>query len=340
MPPVYHVERRLTDISSMYPPAFDALGPWFFPEKGTDYLSDKFAQHSKANMLGLRSEGSNQVGDDDLPQEVQVVYDADTEFTIPVYALSNPGKWISRRNADPALNYEATRALTLTSAMRVLLEYVRVNKRLRDNSQMTQNKTLLASERFDNPTSGDCAPVALFQQIALTIKNQNQGRAANRWSMASETLLAISNTPDFLGRVKFTQIADAEKISKEPNGIARLLEAMVGVASGTLRVHDAVYNAGSVSSPSYKKFIGSDSVMGYVEPAGLESYTLGIGWKWNAIPEETAIVSVPQFTRGAAVEDEFRILAGIEPQIVQPTLGYLVQGCVDVTNAEYNGFLD
>lgn len=340
MPPIYHVERRLTDVSSMYPPVFTPIGPWFFPEKGTEYLSDKFAQHSKANMLGLRDPDATQVGDDDLPQEVQVVYDADKSFTIRVYSLSNPAKWISQRNSDPALNYQMARALTLKSAMSVLLEYLRVNKRLRDTSLMTQNKTLLADERFDNPTSGSCAPVALFQSLVLNISNQNQGRRPNRWTMAMETLLAISNTPDFIGRIKFTQIANAEDLAKEPNGIARLLESMVGVAPGTLRTHDATYNAGSVSNPSYKKFIGADSVMGYVEPAGLESYTLCTGWKWSEVPEETAIVSVPQYTRGAAVEDEFRIIAAVEPQIVTPTLGYVVKGCLDTTKAEYNGFLD
>lgn len=339
MPPVYHVKRRLSDVSTLYPPEFEAIGPWWFPEKGTDFLTDQFAQHSKANILGLHD--ATPVGDDELPQEVQVVYDADQSFTIPVYALSSPGKWQTSKNSDPALTYEQTRVMTLTSAMRILLEYIRVKKTLRDTSQMTTNRALLTSERFDNPLSGSCAPIELLKQYVRLLMNQNQGRTPNRATCAIEVLDAIANTPDFLGRVRYTQIADADDIKKTPNGQARLLESMIGLAPGTLRLSNATYNAGTVSSPSYKKFIGSDFLLGYVEQLGIMSWTLSVGWKWTGVgKDETAIVAVPQYTRGAVVVDELRIIAPTLPQIVRPELGALITGCVDTTNTDYGGFLD
>lgn len=338
MPPVYHVKRRLTSASSMFPAEFEPIGPWFFPEKGSDFLSDQYATHSKANMLGLRD--ASPVGDDDLPTEVNVVYEADKAFTIPVYSLSSPGKWMTRRNADPGLSYDQARVITLQLAMRVLLEYIRVNRRLRDTSLMTQNKTLVLAEQFDNLGSGSCQPVTLLKQYVTLLKNQNQGRPPNRGATASEVLNAIADTQDFRTRVQYTTIPDAESMTKQPNGIARLLEQMVGLPAGTIRTHDATYNAGTLAVPSYKKFIGSDFVLGYVEDLGLMSWTLGVGWKWNALPGETAIVSVPQYTKGAAVEDEFRIIAPSEPQIVRPELGVVIKNCVNVNNAVYGGFLD
>lgn len=339
MPPLYHVKRRLSDASSLYPVDFEPLGPFFFPERASEYLSDQFAQHSKANILGLRD--ATPVGDDELPQEVQVVYDADKSFSIPVYALSSPGKWQTQKNADPSLTYDQARVFTLTAAMRVLLEYIRVTKRLRDANIVTQNKTLLTAERFDNRDSGQSAPVQLLKQFVRLITNQNQGRRPNKAACAIETLDAIANSEDFLDRTKYTQIADAKDLAKDPNGQARLLEQMIGLAPGTLRIHDATYNAGTLLAPSYKKFIGSDFLLAYSEPLSLMSWTFGVGWKWTGIgADETAIVSVPQYTRGAAVTEEYRIIAPVEPQIVRPELGVLIKGCVDVNNAEYGGFLD
>lgn len=338
MPPVYHVKRRLTTASSMFPADFTPVGPEFFPEKGSDFLSDQFATHSKANLLGLRD--ATPVGDDDLPQEVNVVYDPDKSFTIPVYALSSPGKWMTQRNADAGLSYAQARVITLQLAMRILLEYIRVNKRLRDTTRMTQNTTLLAAQRFDNYTSGSSQPIVFLKQVVNLLKNQNQGKKPNRSICASETLAAIADSQDFRSRVQYTHVPNMTNPERTPDGITALLEAMIGLEPGTIRIHDATYNAGTVASPSYKKFIGSDFVLGYVEELGLMSWTLGVGWKWNAMPSETAIVSVPQYTRGAAVEDEFRIIAPVEPQIVRAELGYVVKGCVDVTNASYGGFLD
>jgi hypothetical protein len=128
---------------------------------------------------------------------------------------------------------------------------------------------------------------------------------------------------------------------KQPNGQVRLIEQLIGLAPGCLRVHDATYNAGTLLAPSYKKFIGSDFVMGYVEPLGIRSWTMSVGWKWTGVGgDESAIVSVPQFTRGSLPVDELRIIAPTEPQIIKPELGVLIKGCVDVNNAQYGGKLD
>ena len=339
MPPVYHVNRRLSDASNMFRWKFDPLGKYFFEEKSTDFLTDQFVQHSKANLLGLHD--ATPVGDDELPQEVQVVYDPDTKFTIPVYALSSPGKWMTQKNADPGLSYDETRVIGLTLAMRLMLEYIRINKTLRSTGSMTQNTTLLTAQQFDNYTSGQSMPVQFLKQQALLVANNNQGVPANRAACTSEVLNAICNSQDFRTRVQYTTIPNVTDPLKVPNGQAMLLEAMIGLAPGTLKIHDVTYNAGTLAAPSYKKFLGSDFVMGYVEPLGIMSWTMSVGWKWTGLgKDETAIASVPQYTRGAAVVDEFRILAPTLPQIIHPELGVLIKNCVNVSDPQYGGFLD
>lgn len=339
MPPVYHVKRRKTDVSQLFPWDFDPIGKKFFPERGTDFLTDQFAQHSKANVLALRN--AKPVGDDDLPTEVNVVYDADQSFTIPVYSLSSPGKWQTQKNADAGLSYDQARIFTLTAAMRILLEYIRVVKRLRDTSIMTTNKTLVAAERFDNYNSGSSLPIDILQNYSDGIADNNQGRRPNVGACAIQTLRAIAKSEQFKDNgVKYNIIPDNLDIENDADGIARIVERMIGMKRGSLFAYDATYNAGTLANPSYKKFIGSDFVMGYVEEMGMMSFTMGVGWKWNVMPDETAIVSVPQFTRGAAVVDEYRVIAPTEPQVVQPSLGALIKGCVDTTNAAYGGKLD
>lgn len=337
MPSTVHVNRRLTDASLMYPPDFEPIGSKFFLDKPTDFLSDQFASMSKANMLGLRDAAP--IGDAGHPSLVDVVFDADTSFSIPIYGLRNPERYFTQRNADPSLSYEQMRTVTLTSAMRVRMEYLRVNQRLRSTAYMTTNKTLIAAERFDNKNSNASTPVTLLQRYADRIANAANGRRPNVAACAIETVRAIASSEEFKDYVKFNVIQDAESIVKQPNGQVRLIEQLIGLAPGTLNVHDAVYNAGSLASPAYRKFIGSDFVMAYVEPLGVTSYTACVGWRWKELGTESAIVEVPDFTTPLPTT-ALHIINATEPQVVKPELAVLIKGCVDTTDTTYGSILD
>jgi hypothetical protein len=329
MPSTYHVSRRLTDVSLEFPWEFKPVGKEFFPEKTTPYLQDQYAQMSKANLLGLRD--GQPIGDTGLPALVEVVYDADLRFEIPLYGFRNLERWVTGRNSDPSLNYERMRTATLTSAIRHRMEYLRVNQRLRSTSIMTTNKTLLAAERFDNFTSSSSLPITLLQQYRDLIADRNNGRPPNKAMCAIQTLRAISKSEEFKDYgVKYNLIPDQRNI-EDGNGIARIIEQMISLPPNSLMVHDATYNAGTLVSASYKKFIGSDFVMAYVEPLGPMSYTATVGWRWQELPAEDTIFEVPNTTETTITTNELRIANATEPQVIKPELAVLIKGCVDTT---------
>ncbi len=347
MPAVVHVNRRLTDVSMHYPWEYESIGDWFFPDKPVPFLSDQFTTVNKANLLSIQD--ATPLGDDDLPPEVKLVYDADTTYTCSVYGLSSPGKWITARNADPALDFDTERVIQLTLSLRNRLEYLKVKQRLRSATYMTNTGTCAALQgsgaKFDS-TSAANQPVKNLQGLVVRLADANGGRKINRMAMASQVLMAITQTDDFRSRVQYTVIptgqvgADAQRV---PNGPAMLLESMIGVAPGTIRVADHVYNAAaSNQTASYKKYIGSDIVMGYVESLGLRSFSMSAGFQWSAYPgAPTSVISVPQTQRGTVPTEEYRVFTVIDPKVILPELGYLLTACVDTTNtALYGSTLD
>lgn len=340
MAAVVHVKQRLTNISLHYPHDFESLGDAFFPRSPVEFLTDQFVSANKANLLSVRE--LTPLGDDDVPPEVQLVYDADTTFNCSVYGVSSPGKWITSKNADPSLDYETERTIQLTLSLRLRLEYLQVKQRLRDASVMTNTATLAANQRFDNYTSANSLPVKTLQIICDNIKYANGGRPANRMAMTTHVLRAICRSEDFKDQVKFSAIQNAADLQKTGQGQVALLEMLIGLAPGTIRIADHVYNsAAQGQTPVYKAFIGSDIIVGYVEPLGLRSYSLSQGFQWSAYDNNpSAIISVPQYNRGTVPTEELRAFTVIDPKVIKPELGYLLKGCVDTTDVSYGGLLD
>jgi hypothetical protein len=344
MPSYVHVNQRLSDVSQSYPHEFESLGDYFFEKKGVEHLSDQFVQVSKPNLLSLRD--LVPMSDDSVPPEIQLKWDADTTFNCKVYALSSPDKWITTRNADPSLDYETQRTIQLTLSLRLQLEYLQVNQRLRDTSVNTNTSTLTAAQRFDNYASSSSAPIETMKLIVDNIGYATgNGKRPNRIAMTSFTLSAISNSEDFRDRVKYTTVVDGMTgpSGKRPaNGIAALVEAMIGVEPGTIRIADHVYNsAANGQTAAYKTFIGSDILFAYVEPLGLRKWSFSAGFQWSAVPNSpTSIIAVPQLMRGVMQGEEFRAFSALDPKVLQPSLGYLLKGCLDTSNASYNNLLD
>ena len=339
MPAVVHVNRRLTDISQHFPTDFVSVGDRAFPVKSVDYLTDQFAAFNKANLLSIRD--LTPIGDDELPPEIQIVLDPDTSYSCQVYGVSAPGKWITSKNSDPAIDWETERAIQLTLSLRLRLEYLKVKQTLRSTTLMsgfTATATSVSgSGRFDQAPTTTSVIDPLILKVTQ-IRNYNNGRGPNFISMASETLNAIAATTDFKGRVQYTLIPTGiadNSDARGTNGKAQLLEAMLGVAPGTIVLSDATYNSAAAGQTAvFKKFIGSDMIMAYVEPMGLRGYSFAQAFQWSAYPgAPTSIINVPQYNRGMVVQDELRAFTVVHPLIIKPELGYLVTACVDPAGA-------
>jgi hypothetical protein len=343
MPATVHVNRRLTNVSQLYPSDFDSLGDYFFPPMSVEHLSDQFVTYNKANQLSIRE--LTPLGDDDTPPSVQLKWDADTTYTCSVYGVSSPGKWITSGNADPSLDYETQRAIQLTQSLRLRLEYLKVKQKLRSTSVMTSYTALTSAQRFDNWGSSSCTPVETLKNVVVGISYENGGRFPNRMGMTSFVLNAIGGSQDFKSRVQYTVIPGGKSGPDAPRGAdgqIMLLESMIGVAPGTIKIADHVYNsAAEGQTAAYKTFIGSDVVIGYVEPLGLRKWSLSAQFQWSVYNNSpTAIISVPQYNRGTVVTEEFRAFTVIDPKVLNPKLGYLITGCVDVNDSKYKSLLD
>lgn len=338
MPAYVHVKRRLTDVSLHYPHEFKSIGEEFFPAWPTEFLADQFAVWQKANLLTLGE--LTPLGDDDTPPDVELRLDPDTSFQCKVYGINNPGKWITEKNADPSLDYETERTIQLTTALRLRLEYLRVNQRLRSTSFMTTNSTLSANQRFDNYSSGSSTPITTLRLIVNQLGYANQGKKPNKIAGTTYAWQAVAQSEEFKDLSKY-QIVQNARGEQENVGYIALIEQLIGVAPGTIHVSDAVYNAAqSGLTPNYVTFMGPDLVFGYVEELGLRKWTLSAGFQWSAYSNDPhAIISVPRYERTMLPVEDLRAFTVIDPKIIRPELGYLLKGVIDGTNTSAYGNL-
>lgn len=339
MPSSVHVRRRLTDLSVHYPWEFVSVGEEFFPRRPTEFLSDQFAVWNKANLLSLGE--MTPLGDDDVPPDVELVLDADKTYKLKVFGVQSPGKWITEKNADPSLDRETERTIQLTTALRLRLEYLRVNQRLRNTTYMTQNSTLTSAQRFDNYTSSSSKPISTMQLIVDTLTYANQGKVPNKIAGTRFVWRAVAKSEEFKDLVKYTAIPNATDMMKSQTGQIALIEQLIGVAPGTIIVADAVYNvAQNGATAVYTTFMGPDIVFGYVEEWGLRKYSLSAGFQWSAYSNDPqAIISVTRTHNTMMPVEDLRAFCVTEPMIVVPELGYLLKGVINGSDTTSYGNL-
>src|ERR1051326_7348210 len=213
-----HVKRRLTDISIHYPWDFKSVGEAFFPRRPVEHLTDQFAVWNKANLLSL--DELSPLGDDEAPPDVELKLSADQTINCKVFGVQSAGKWITEKNADPSLDYETERTIQLTTALRLRLEYLRVNQRLRSTTYMTNYTSLSAAQRFDAYGSGQSTPITTMQTIVDNIGYANNGRKPNKIAMTTHVMRAIARSEEFKDLVKYQAIQNAAvgELNKSESG--------------------------------------------------------------------------------------------------------------------------
>lgn len=335
-----HVKRRLTDLSIHFPWDFKSVGEAFFPRRPTPFLTDQFASFNKANLLAMGE--LTPLDDDDSPPDVEIKLDADKSFNCKVFSVNHPGKWITEKNADPSVDYETERTIQITSALRLRLEYLRVNQRLRNTTFMTANSTLTSAQRFDNYTSASSKPISTLRLAVNTIAYANQGRVPNKISGTRYVWQAVANSEEFKDLVKYNVIQTVrDAAERSENGYIALIESLIGVAPGTIMLADAVYNvAAAGQTPIYTTFMGPDIALGYVEELGLRSYSLSAGFQWSAYSNDPqAVIAVPRYTGTVLPVEDLRVFTVIDPLIIQADLGYLLKGCINSADTTSYGNL-
>lgn len=335
MPGIVHVKKRLGDISFRFPPEQNFCGSDFFPKKNVEHLSDFITRWNKANALRL-DELAMSAPDDELPPEVELVLDSDDSYQCRIYAVRSPDKVITKKNADPSIDYDVERALMVRQRLDQRLEYLRINQTLRNTAIMTNNKTLTVAERFDG-TGPQVLPVSMGRAVVTQMKLLNGGNAPNVVRMTTFVKNAIVQSEEFKDFTKYNVASAASPVGDED-----LLSLVWGLPSGTVKTCDAVYNTASAPRAfSGKAYLGSDIVFAYVVPAGLRTYGLSTEFRFSGYNTDPyAILSVPQFGRGALPGEDIRGISICDPHVINADSGFLLKGCVDTTKTIYAGYLD
>ena len=346
MPGIVHVKKRLTDISVRFPAQQQYVGSDFFPTKNVTHLTDFIVKWNKANTLRL-DELAISAMDDELPPEIELQLQADDSYQCRMYAVRHPDKVITRRNADPAVDYDVERALLVRQRLDVRLEYLRVKQTLRSTTIMTNNVTLTSAQRFDNITSSQNQPVSLVRNIIAQMRHLNGGNPPNCVRFSTFVKNAIVQSEEFKDFTKFN-VADRTN----PIGDEAMIASVWGLAPGSVKCSDATYTiapptmpattaAQSTATPIYKSFLGSDIILAYVTQPGIRNYGLGAEFRFSGYNTDPyAIITVPQYQRGPIPGEDIRGISILDPHVYNADSGFLIKGCVDTTSATYLGFLD
>lgn len=326
--PFVHINKRLTDISIRFPDEQVSVRSEFFPRKPVDHLSDLIAQWNRANILRL--DDLDMAGDEDLPSLVELQLDANIQYQCKIWAVRAMAKEITSRNADPALDYEVERALMAKQRLSTLLEYQAINKVLRDPTAMSGSfETVALAEQFDNFGSPTSLPVSKLSGVVLRIKSQTGGNVPNKCTMSSFTLNAIAASEEFKDRSKYTTLVVGDPESAD--GRARILESLIGLPAGAIKLTDAVYNTAKAGlAESLKQFIGSSVVMAYVTPPSIRGYGFAAGFSWNGYgADPMAIIKVPQFTAGVIPGEEIRAFSIVDFRPLNVKAAYTLDQAVN-----------
>jgi hypothetical protein len=346
MPSVVHVKKRLSDVSFRFPLQQQYCGMDFFLRKNVEHLTDQIVKWSKANLLRL-DELSLSAPDDQLPPEVELELAPDDSYQCRVYAVRAPDKVITKRNADPAVDFDVERTFHVRQRMDIRMEYLRIKQVLRNTAINTNNLTLTTGQQFDNTTSGASLPVSQGRTVVTQMKLANGGFLPNIVRMTSFVKNAIVQSEEMKD---FTKFAVAEK--GMPVMDEEVIAAAWGLAPGSVKCSDAIYTIAapteppasgtqSAANPIWRTFLGSDIVFAYVVPIGLRTYGLGAEFRFSGYNTDPyAIISVPQLNRGAIPGEDIRGITITDPHVSNADSLFLLKNCVNTSSTTYQGYLD
>lgn len=336
MPGYVHVKKRLTDLSIRFPAEQIYCGQDFFPRKPVENLSDFIPKWQKGNILRL-DELAMSAPDDQLPPEVELVLDADDSYQLRVYAVRSPDKVITKKNADAGLDYDVERTMHVRQRLDTRLEYLRIKQTVRSTALNTNNTTLITAQQWDNPTSAQSTPVATGRNIVTNMKLLNGGNPPNVVRMSDFTKTAIITHDEFKDFVKYNVLDRGAPIGDED-----LIALVWGLKPGSVKVSAATYNAKAAGlTPVYKQFMGADVAFAYVTPPGLRTYGFGTEFRFSGYNTDPhAIITVPQFQRGAIPGEDIRGISLNDPHIYNVDSGYLIVNAINPNGSAYGSWLN
>ena len=324
------IDMALTNLVTAFPDQDDKIIEFFLPSVPTDRTSGLFYAWSKSRDLELLQ--TTPLGDDDKVPEKIVVLDADKRYQCQPYAVQAPAGRISTQDAAPQLNWAQRLALAAARSLSLTLRFDAVNNTLR-NSNKVPTATYPAGRRWDNTSSPDSQPLVDLEHYVNQVA-RDCGRRPNRVGFVRETFTALKNHPDTLDRLKYTQ--NGAVLSKD-----KLCE-ILDIPQGSVEVFDAQYRSSrDGQSAAYRKYLGSDVLIAYVEPPSLENSGFGFTFAFGGFsPQRIAIINAYDQMRGALGTDYQRAVSIADFNIANPDAGLRLAGVVNPADSRYGGYLD
>lgn len=329
-----HVSVPLTDYAQKFIPNQEGY-VWskMLPIKNVRKRTDLIRAFNKGQTLRRWDLRGGSGGSD--VQEVQFKMDPNKSFNCQDYAVQAIIRTTERMEADEILMYEKEMFDQAIQAMTTNLEGLVVMDVLRNTSVLTTNTSLTRDYQLDNWFSPLSDPLNTLNAGIWSIRNATTFKP-NRVLMHYMTLNQICRHPKVVG---LRNVSSTGFITKDE------LEDMLELDRGTIITTDAQYNAAAMgATDSFKAFIGSDIVMAYAPPPSIRTYGLGsmfmfqdtvVGTEGEAIPEIQApfvVYTLPDLAgqwdvRGGSYAQ--RLVGGLDPKVLNPTAGYLIQNAVN-----------
>lgn len=324
------IDQALTNLVTAFPDQADQIIEFFLPSAPVDYTSGLFYAWSKSRDLELLT--TTPLTDEDKIPEKIMVLDQDKRYQCKPYAIQAPAGRIYTQDAAPHLNWQQRLALGAARALRLTLRADAILNTLR-NPLKVPTVTYLPARRWDNPSSPDSTPLIDLEQYVNQVTN-DCGRRPNRIGMTREVWTALKNHGDTLDRLKYTQNGAV----LTPDKLCEMLD----IEKGSVQVFDTQYRSSrDGQTNAFKKYLGSDLLIAYVEPPSLENAGFGFTFAFGGFgPEKIAIVNAYDQNRGALGTDYQRAFAMVDFNISIPEAGLRLASVIDPNNGRYRGFLD
>ncbi len=336
-----HLNVPLTDLAVRFSPIKEGyLWSKLLPPKVVNKRSNFIRQISKGQLLRI---GDYRVGTGGQVQEIQFKLDTSLQYNCIDYSVQSVLRNTEEMEADEILQYAQEQMYTCMISMNGFVEYITIKQTLRDPATLTQNFALTPAEYWDNYNSQDSDPIEDLKRACLDV------------------FVATTNMPNII--VMHAYVWD--RVQRHPRVLARAgvhptgagilsvaqMEDILGVEHGTLHITSQQYNTAlEDQTPSFRSFIGPDTIVAYVDPASVRNYSLGQSFMFQRasagganeiIKDLEAPFVVYEFPdvglkdpRGATIH---RIVGGLDQKVLVPEAGFLIQNCVDKTRTDWYG---
>ena len=324
------IDQALTNLVTQFPDQDDNLIEFFLPSAPVDHTSGLYYAWSKSRDLELLS--TTPLTDEDRIPEKIIVLDDDKRYQCKPYAVQAPAGRIYTQDAAPHLNWQQRLAVAAARSLRLTLRADAILNTLR-NPAKVPTVTYLAQRRWDNTASPDSTPLIDLEQYVNQVTN-DCGHRPNRVGMVREVWTALKNHGDTLDRLKYTQNGAV----LTPDKLCEMLD----IEPGSVKIFDTQYRSSrDGQTKAFKKYLGSDVIIEYVQPPSLENAGFGFTFAFGGFgAQKIAIVNAYDQLRGALGTDYQRAFAMVDFNISIPEAGLRLASVVNPLDAKYRGFLD